>query len=208
MGIYSQSLIDKVLEMLNIDPKKRPSAASLYAFFRRCTCSTFVIYNDPLDGQNLVFKNDSILYDTVKYTLTKRIGHSNAAVDLYVTESGEQVAIKKMTIEKTLDNDLSQTCGLILDGIALIRGYAVEEIAEVQDCYYYPKDDYTHILYIIMRYYPLGDLDKYTKNITRPVQEKTVIGILQQLVLGLSILHSNLIVHRDIKVCRNNTLTH
>lgn len=52
---------------------------------------------------------------------------------------------------------------------------------------------------IFMEYCEKGDLYEYVRNCTGDIEESEILRIFAQIVKGISVLHNNGIVHRDIK---------
>lgn len=53
-------------------------------------------------------------------------------------------------------------------------------------------------LYIAMEYFPLGDLQKYIDS-NDPMPEDDAREVVYQVLEGLSLMHAELFVHRDVK---------
>ena len=65
--------------------------------------------------------------------------------------------------------------------------------------YEYFQDDYN--FYLILEYLPLGDLEKIFKDFTfANLSEEVIASIFKQLFSAITYLHSNNIIHRDIKL--------
>lgn len=60
------------------------------------------------------------------------------------------------------------------------------------------ENDVTHIF---MEYCENGDLKDYVNRRKTELSEKEILSIFAQVVVGLSVLHKNGIIHRDVKHC-------
>jgi serine/threonine protein kinase len=194
-NMYDSSLINTVMQMLHRDPSLRCVPESWQSKYKTYNA----VANPSPFEQTLVFKTK----DTEsRFTVIKRIGESNATVDLCLSETGEKVAVKKITVQQSRKFPNPKTvCDLIIEGVDLIREHRMSTINEVRDCYYFKERETTHAVYIVLEYIEHGELDQYIRSMTKPLPELMVVKILQQLVSALSLLHAKNIVHRDIKVC-------
>ena len=62
---------------------------------------------------------------------------------------------------------------------------------------YFEDNDY---VYLVMELCKNGELFQYVKQRSRPLSESETRSVMMQLVRGLQYLHSNGIIHRDLKL--------
>jgi serine/threonine protein kinase len=158
---------------------------------------TYTVKSNPRVGNNFIFTTDKY---SETYEIIKLIRNSNVIVYLCVTRDKERVAIKttKVALEHGVSSDT--LCGLILQGIDLIRCSALEYFTEIRNSYYFPKSETKQRIYTVMKYYEHGNLENFIKEACVPVPENTVVRLLGQITFALANLHSQGIVHGDIKV--------
>ena len=161
--------------------------------------STYTLAKKPRNGTKFIFI--TVDKQTETYTIVKRIGESNAKVDLCKNNKDEFVAIKTNKIVLHKDVKPDEVCSYILENVELIRSQSLEHFTEVQNSYYFPKSPDKQYVYTIMTYYEHGDLLNYIQNnIDYVIPEETVLKTLKQVSHALANLHFQDIVHRDIKV--------
>eukprot|EP00755_Sulcionema_specki_P021887 Sspe_Gene.75175::Locus_46980_Transcript_1_1_Confidence_1.000_Length_1211::g.75175::m.75175/K17533/MAP3K19, YSK4; mitogen-activated protein kinase kinase kinase 19 len=60
-------------------------------------------------------------------------------------------------------------------------------------------DDFTNELHIFMEYIQGGTLGSLVRRLEQPLQESTVVSYVRQILRGVAYLHTNNIIHRDLK---------
>jgi len=108
------------------------------------------------------------------------------------TKSGEIVALKKLRMEREKD-------GIPVSGlreISILLNCDHENIVRVQEI---AVGRSLESIFLVM-YYCEHDLASLLDNMQNPFSESQVKCIMRQVFQGLSYLHSNFIVHRDLKV--------
>ena len=143
-----------------------------------------------LSISNKLFINEIEQSPEKKYKILNTIGHgSYGDVFLaYNTQTKEKVAIKK--IYKSNEDLLND--GEILDEIEILKSLNHPDIVKIIE-FYGTEDAY----YIVNEYCSGGELFDKVEN---GLSETQISVIFKQILSGLSYLHSNNIVHRDLKL--------
>ena len=143
-----------------------------------------------LSISNRLFINEIDQSPEKKYKILNTIGHgSYGDVFLaYNTYTKEKFAIKK--IYKSNEDLLND--GELLDEIEILKSLNHPDIVKIIE-FYGTEDAY----YIVNEYCPGGELFDKVEN---GLSETQISVIFKQILSGLSYLHSNNIVHRDLKL--------
>ena len=139
---------------------------------------------------NILFINEQNELPQNKYKIIKVIGKGTYGI-VYLAENiftKEKIAMKK--IPKTSEDLL--TDNEIMDEIEILKRLDHPDIVKINE-FYNTNDNY----YIINEYCPGGELYDI---ITDDLNETEIAVIFKQLFSGLAYLHSNNIIHRDLKL--------
>ena len=163
---------------------------STYNLMIRPTTEKLDFSDISLSISNKLFINEIEIPPEKKYKITSTIGHGSygdvfLAYNIYTKQ---KVAIKK--IYKSNDEILND--GVILDEIEILKSLSHPDIVKIIE-FYGTEDAY----YIINEYCSGGELFDKVKT---DLSETQISVIFKQILSGLSYLHSNNIVHRDLKL--------
>ncbi|VDN97093.1 unnamed protein product, partial [Rodentolepis nana] len=123
-----------------------------------------------------------------KYTTLERIGHGASGV-VYVGEeigSKQKVAIKQMNLKQQPKKDL------ILNEILVMRAHRNTNIVNYLDSFLIGSE-----LWVVMEYLDGGSLTDVVT--TACMEEKHIATVCREIMQALNFLHSNHVIHRDIK---------
>lgn len=133
-----------------------------------------------------------------KYEIIRKLGSGQFGT-VYLAEdpkdpSHEQVAIK---VFQNADKDIDMN-GFIKEASALLRisqpKISHPNIVKVLAFHY----DDTEVPYLVMTYFPDGDLKKYLHG-KHPLSLENIIKYIEQIADALQYAHDNNIIHRDVK---------
>lgn len=130
-----------------------------------------------------------------KYTIEKEIGRGTYGIVYLATKEGVNYAIKDV-VERSRKFEYGYDPNLIRENDILLRNLHPNVINAVEII---PEDK---VIHIVMPYADgsLHDvIHAINKNLMRPLSFRTILEIIGQLMCGLAYLHSNGIVHMDIK---------
>ncbi|VDL18349.1 unnamed protein product [Hymenolepis diminuta] len=123
-----------------------------------------------------------------KYTTLERIGHGASGV-VYVGEdigTKQKVAIKQMNLKQQPKKDL------ILNEILVMRAHRNANIVNYLDSFLIGSE-----LWVVMEYLDGGSLTDVVT--TACMEEKHIATVCRETLQALNFLHSNHVIHRDIK---------
>ena len=147
--------------------------------------------------KNFYLKNKSYPKTNLNfYRIGKLIGQGGfAKVNLGLNVlTGRVVAIKSFNKNIKSKNGINMDMDKVLYEINLMKKLNHQNITKILETF---EDD--QFYFIIMEYINGGNLFSYVKK-RRKLSEKVAKFLFRQIILGIKHIHSNLIVHRDIKL--------
>lgn len=107
------------------------------------------------------------------------------------TRTGEQVAVKQVSLERLLPSDISN----IMTEVELLKSLNHRNVVQ-----YLGSFQTRHHLYLVMELVDSGSLSSIIKaSFFGPFPEGLVAVYIEQVLQGLAYLHSQGVVHRDVK---------
>ena len=185
--IFEKKITKNATKSIRIIRKSEDMSSS-----RNIPCNTekLDLSDISLSITNKLFINEIEQSPEKKYKILNNLGHGSygdvfLAMNIYTKE---KFAIKK--IYKTNEDLLSD--GILIDEIEILKNLSHPDIVKIIE-FYGTQEAY----YIVNEYCSGGEL--YDKAIGY-LSETQVSVIFKQILSGLSYLHSNNIVHRDLKL--------
>jgi serine/threonine protein kinase len=105
--------------------------------------------------------------------------------------SGTPLAIKQVVLQ-----DKSKRDQLMNDIRALIEGQRCEYLVRLFAAYIHGDSGRVHLA---LEFMDRGSLEDLLKRVKQPIPERVLSAIVKQILEGLSFLHGNKLIHRDIK---------
>ena len=127
------------------------------------------------------------------YVLKEKIGKGETA-DVFLgidTKKGRLVAVKRISREKLSDYGKTN----LQREVEILNKMKCPNIISLKD-FKKTKNHY----YIVLEYCNGGDLKKYLQDNQHPLNEFYIQKIIQQLAPAIEYMHSNNIIHRDLKL--------
>lgn len=133
-----------------------------------------------------------------KYRVATLMSNKGGFGDTYeVTERGVPKVLKVLKTNNAKAIELFDREYRVLDSLS---GEGIAGVPLVEDFFLYsPKDSQQDLHCLVMERIFGMDLEEYTKVTKRPIDQKTAIGWLSQLIQILQEIHDRGILHRDIK---------
>jgi serine/threonine protein kinase len=133
-----------------------------------------------------------------KYRVATLMSNKGGFGDTYeVTERGTPKVLKVLKTNNAKASELFDREYRVLNSLS---GEGIAGVPLVEDFFLYsPKDSQQDLHCLVMERISGMDLEEYTKVTKRPIDQKTALGWLSQLIQILQEIHDRGILHRDIK---------